>query len=154
MFIFYFVYTKHPVKTFLLPIWWYNRGLFPLGNKYFGIFVLKGLITSICLVDSFGVNYLQTSWTPTCRAWNVTGTLVVDPFLDGPSSLIGSWQTTLSATTLSLLLSPEFKTIVKNVDINHTLRYQIKICHFVQLFILLVSGLIFENLRSDIKISL
>ena len=29
--------------SFLLPIWWYNRGLFPLGNKYFGVFVLNGL---------------------------------------------------------------------------------------------------------------
>ena len=24
------------IKKFLLPIWWYNRGLFPLRNKYFG----------------------------------------------------------------------------------------------------------------------
>ena len=31
------------INTFLLPIWWYNRGLFPLGNKYFGVFVLNGL---------------------------------------------------------------------------------------------------------------
>ena len=31
------------IKKFLLPIWWYNRGLFPLGNKYFGVFVLNGL---------------------------------------------------------------------------------------------------------------
>ena len=31
------------IKEFLLPIWWYNRGLFPLGNKYFGVFVLNGL---------------------------------------------------------------------------------------------------------------
>ena len=31
------------IKKSLLPIWWYNRGLFPLGNKYFGVFVLKGL---------------------------------------------------------------------------------------------------------------
>ena len=34
------------IKTFLLPIWWYNRGLFPLGNKYFGVFVLNGLKAS------------------------------------------------------------------------------------------------------------
>ena len=27
------------IKKFLLPIWWYNRGLFPLRNKYFGVFV-------------------------------------------------------------------------------------------------------------------
>ena len=32
------------IKKFLLPIWWYNRGSFPLGNKYFGVFVLNGLM--------------------------------------------------------------------------------------------------------------
>ena len=32
------------IKKHLLPIWWHNRGSFPLGNKYFGVFVLKGLI--------------------------------------------------------------------------------------------------------------
>ena len=31
------------IKKFLLPIWWYNRGLFPLRNNYFGVFVLNGL---------------------------------------------------------------------------------------------------------------
>ena len=31
------------IKKSLLPIWWYNRGLFPLGNKYFGVFVLNGV---------------------------------------------------------------------------------------------------------------
>ena len=30
------------IKKFLLPIWWYHRGSFPLGNKYFGVFVLNG----------------------------------------------------------------------------------------------------------------
>ena len=24
------------IKKFMLPIWWYNRGWFPLGNKYLG----------------------------------------------------------------------------------------------------------------------
>ena len=53
MFIFYFVCnTKHQVwlicneNKLLLPIWCYNSsviGLFPLGNKYFGAFVLNGL---------------------------------------------------------------------------------------------------------------
>ena len=32
------------IKKFMLPIWWYNRGSFPLGNKYFGVFMLNGLI--------------------------------------------------------------------------------------------------------------
>ena len=31
------------IKKFLLPIWWYNRGLFLLENKYIGVFVLNGL---------------------------------------------------------------------------------------------------------------
>ena len=25
------------IKKFMLPIWWYNRGWFPLGNKYWGL---------------------------------------------------------------------------------------------------------------------
>ena len=32
------------IKKFMLPIWWYNRGVFPLGNKYFGVFVLNRLM--------------------------------------------------------------------------------------------------------------
>ena len=31
------------IKKFLLPIWWYTRGSFPLWNKYFGVFILNGL---------------------------------------------------------------------------------------------------------------
>ena len=37
------------IKKFLLPIWWYNRGLFPLGNKYFGVFVLNGRLFDLCM---------------------------------------------------------------------------------------------------------
>ena len=35
------------IKKFLLPIWWYNRGLCPFGNKYFGVFVLNGLSNAV-----------------------------------------------------------------------------------------------------------
>ena len=31
------------IKIFLLPIWWYNRDLFPRSNKYNVVFVLNGL---------------------------------------------------------------------------------------------------------------
>ena len=31
------------ITKYLLPIWWYNRGSFPLRNEYFGVFVLNGL---------------------------------------------------------------------------------------------------------------
>ena len=34
------------IKKNLLPIWWYNKSSFPLGNKYFGVFVLNGLMVS------------------------------------------------------------------------------------------------------------
>ena len=37
------------IKKFLLPIWWYSRGLFPLGNNYFKVFVLNGLIIELFL---------------------------------------------------------------------------------------------------------
>ena len=38
------------IKKIMLPIWWYNRGSFPLGNKYFGVFILNGLISRFCLL--------------------------------------------------------------------------------------------------------
>ena len=41
------------IKKFLLPIWWYNRGSFPLGNKYFGVFVLNGLMCHHSLSNVF-----------------------------------------------------------------------------------------------------
>ena len=44
-------------KKCLLPIWWYNRGLFPLGNKCFWVFVLNG---EICW-DFFFFFFGQTS---------------------------------------------------------------------------------------------
>ena len=31
------------IKKFLLPIWWYNRDLFPLRNEYNVVFILNGL---------------------------------------------------------------------------------------------------------------
>ena len=52
MFMFYFVYTKHQVllicnenrEISVANLMIQSRGLFPLGNKYFGVFVLNGLI--------------------------------------------------------------------------------------------------------------
>ena len=38
------------IKKILLPIWWYNRGLFPLGNKCFGVFFLNGLKFTHCFI--------------------------------------------------------------------------------------------------------
>ena len=66
------------IKTFLLPIWWYNRGLFPLGNKYFGVFVLNGL--KPChkshvrqfLQNGVGSGYLVRQWV-TGSIWQLRG---------------------------------------------------------------------------------
>ena len=44
---FYWIVMK--IKKFLLPIWWYNRGSFPLRNKYFGVFILNGLSVLLCV---------------------------------------------------------------------------------------------------------
>ena len=44
---FKFYWFVMKIKKFMLPIWWYNRGSFPCGNKYFGVFVLNGIKTHI-----------------------------------------------------------------------------------------------------------
>ena len=55
------------IKKFMLPIWWYNRGWFPLGNKYLGVFVLNGLRaigcnTIILLVFNVVLRVKMTFW--------------------------------------------------------------------------------------------
>ena len=54
MFIFYFCLHKTKfywfvmkIKKCMLPIWWYNRDLFPLGNKYLGSSFWMGQSTCI-----------------------------------------------------------------------------------------------------------
>ena len=49
------------IKKFLLPIWWYNRGSFPLGNKYCGVFILNGL-TSMQYIMMSWLEYLSAGW--------------------------------------------------------------------------------------------
>ena len=56
------------IKTFLLPIWWYNRGLFPLGNKYRGVFILNGLTIETCSTNTvLTVIKLNSSSSQRCR---------------------------------------------------------------------------------------
>ena len=62
-----FYWSVIKIKKLLLPIWWYNRGLFPLGNKYFGVFVLNGLIMihfidvpKMILSEVWGFHFLRT----------------------------------------------------------------------------------------------
>ena len=42
------------IKKFMLPIWWNNRDLFPLRNKYNVVFILNGLshLSSWCVLTS------------------------------------------------------------------------------------------------------
>ena len=54
------------IKKFLLPIWWDNRGLFPLGNKYFGVFVLNGLH---CLVRPKKIKCYVALTRPKLKNW-------------------------------------------------------------------------------------
>ena len=54
------------IKKFMLPIWWYNRGLCPLGNKYFGVFVLNGLNNlAICKICTWRAK----SWKKSVKVW-------------------------------------------------------------------------------------
>ena len=55
-----FYWSVMKINKFLLPIWWYNRGLFPLGNKYLGVFVLNGLNAGNFLWVAQWVTYLPT----------------------------------------------------------------------------------------------
>ena len=79
MFIFYFVNTKHQVllicneNRFLLPIWWYNRGLFPLGigNKYFGVFVLNGLMSIALYTFSWSKSFIKHMMCNYFHIWSI-----------------------------------------------------------------------------------
>ena len=54
------------IKKFLLPIWWYNRGLFPLGNKYFGVFVLNGLVQVFSIWFEVRNVFRKCHWAHPC----------------------------------------------------------------------------------------
>ena len=51
------------IKKCLLPIWWYNRGLFPLRNKYFEVFVLNGLKVQLILSTTVETRYNEIPGT-------------------------------------------------------------------------------------------
>ena len=82
------------IKKFMLPIWWYNRGSFPLGNKYFGVFVLNGIMEVIssvhyycsCMSEKslshliwcfgcFGFDSWIDDWTAENNLWPCSGAL-------------------------------------------------------------------------------
>ena len=75
----YFILSTQNIKfhwfvmkiKFLLPIWWYNRDWFPLRNKYFGVFVLNGLIIYLQLVPG--------SRRSPCKVWGVWATIPPAP---------------------------------------------------------------------------
>ena len=63
--------------TFLLPIWWYNRDLFPLRNKYV-VFVLKG------------VNNTQMSFIFTCMRM-IQNKYCVNVFVEQHGMCVYTW---------------------------------------------------------------
>ena len=77
------------IKKFLLPIWWYNSGLFPLGNKYFGVFILNGLIR-IHTWDKFVNNLLKK---PGCEIFSLA--LLLVSFMVSPHCKINRQQTNM-----------------------------------------------------------
>ena len=52
------------IKKFMLPIWWYRRDWFPLGNNYLGSSFWKKNWTQSGTADRFGFHLLR-NW-----AWN------------------------------------------------------------------------------------
>ena len=72
-----FYWFEMKIKKVMLPIWWYNRGLFPLGNKYFGVFVLNGLTNTQRDLNHQPSDYKSSAWTTTpqcsrstvCNTW-------------------------------------------------------------------------------------
>ena len=64
------------IKKFLLPIWWYNRDLFPRSNKCNVVFVLNGLRPASSIIffaeNQQGVNAVQ--W---CSVENHKGAIAI-----------------------------------------------------------------------------
>ena len=62
------------IMKFLLPIWWYKRGLFPLGNTYFGVFILNGMNFLFCHHDIsvFLLSDVRTELSATQEWWGAT----------------------------------------------------------------------------------
>ena len=56
------------IKKFLLPIWWYNRDLFPLKNKYNVVFILNGLKSFHPLITA-----LDLSAMTSCSIYSQSG---------------------------------------------------------------------------------
>ena len=53
------------IKKFLLLIWWYNRGLFPLGNKYLGSSFWMGWFGICSRVKTLLETSCETTWKTT-----------------------------------------------------------------------------------------
>ena len=66
------------INKFLLPIWWYNRGLFPIGNKYFGVFVLNGLCDSPSFIVGHEIKFCLSHGS------NIKGKCTHYIFLESP----------------------------------------------------------------------
>ena len=61
-----FYWFVKKIKKFMLPIWWYNRGLFPCGNKYLGSSFWMGKYMYYSL-SNIGINtnrlmFIVCSW--------------------------------------------------------------------------------------------
>ena len=67
------------IKKFMLPIWWYNRGWFPLGNKYLGSLFWMGYMDD-CKACK------QTTNTNSCF-YSILSFFHFSPILTGNKSL-------------------------------------------------------------------
>ena len=60
---FYWIVMK--IKKFMLPIWWYNRDLFPLRNKYNVVFSLNGFNKQVLVMSRMVLGFAEGFCLPT-----------------------------------------------------------------------------------------
>ena len=80
------------IKKFLLPIWWYNRGSFPLGNKYF-LGLRSEWVSKAWAMCSLCLEAMCRHWGETCGKCNgIYWSMSTLSGKIGPFHLAGWWR--------------------------------------------------------------
>ena len=99
------------IKKFVLPIWWYNRGCFALGNKYLEGVCLTHVVQSLV----FKHNWLYTECLKKVQFWIVSQIKNVKHFHEIFICMIG-WRSLLSyVSNFCYMLGWALATCVKQI---------------------------------------
>ena len=115
------------IKKFLLLIWWYNRGSFPLGNKYVWVFILNGLMQFECIdkhilsgISDYFRLFLTHALTPLCSSRHILYSFVSVtlsshfPTLDQTALMVRCQSGTSSTTLVSAVAKFMPGTVCRN----------------------------------------